>query len=111
MDAATPHQIVLEHVELPWHEEDWREEAPERQDELLRQFLSDDRCQSFDLTAPPLLRVALFRIGDTTYRLILSTHQLLVDGRSLPQIISDLSAHYSGGSVNLKPACGYRANM
>jgi non-ribosomal peptide synthase protein (TIGR01720 family) len=106
--AATPHQLVLEHVELPWYEEDWRKHAPERQDELLLRFLSDDRGQSFDLAAAPLLRVALFRIGDTTHRLVLSTHQLLVDGCSLQQIISDLSAHYRGGSVNLKPACGYR---
>ncbi len=106
--AATPHQVVLEHVELPWHEEDWREQTPERQDELLCRFLSDDRRRSFDLATPPLLRVALFRIGDTTHRLILSTHQLLVDGCSLPQIITDLSAHYASGSVSLKPACGYR---
>jgi amino acid adenylation domain-containing protein/non-ribosomal peptide synthase protein (TIGR01720 family) len=106
--GAAPHQIVLEHVDVPWHEEDWREQAPERQDELLRRFLAYDRRQSFDLTTPPLVRVALFRIGDTTHRLILSTHQLLVDGCSLPQIIADLSAHYAGGSVSLKPACDYR---
>src|SRR4029077_21243725 len=79
-----------------------------RQDELLRRFLSDDRRQAFDLATPPLLRVALFRIGETAHRLILSPHQRLVDGCSLPQIITGLSAHYASGSVSLKPACGYR---
>jgi amino acid adenylation domain-containing protein/non-ribosomal peptide synthase protein (TIGR01720 family) len=106
--GASPHQIVLEHVELPWHEEDWREHAPQQQDRLLRSFLSSDRRKPFELDTPPLLRVALLRTGETTHRLILSTHQLLVDGWSLPRIVADLAASYSGGSGGPRPACAYR---
>jgi hypothetical protein len=106
--GASPHQIVLEHVELPWHEEDWREHTPLQQDQLMRSFLSSDRRKPFELDTPPLLRVALLRTGETTHRLILSTHQLLVDGWSLPRIFADLAASYSDGSGTARPACAYR---
>jgi len=107
--AAPPHQIVLEHVEVPWHVEDWREQSPQEQDDRLAAFLSDDRGRSFDLASPPLLRLALLRTGDTTYRLVLSTHQLLVDRWSVPRIVADLSAYYtSGPATALPPARVYR---
>jgi Condensation domain/Phosphopantetheine attachment site len=48
------------------------------------------------------------RTGETTHRLILSTHQLLVDGWSLPRIVADLAASYSGGSGTARPAGAYR---
>ena len=30
--AARPHQVVLDRVEMPWHEEDWRDRTPDQQD-------------------------------------------------------------------------------
>jgi amino acid adenylation domain-containing protein/non-ribosomal peptide synthase protein (TIGR01720 family) len=107
--AARPHQIVLDRVEIPCRAEDWRGRTPAQQDRLLREFLADDRCRAFDLTAPPLMRVALLRTGDTAYRLIWSTHRLLVDGWSWPRIFSELAALYgSGAGARLDPACSYR---
>jgi hypothetical protein len=107
--AARPHQVVLDRVDVPWHVEDWRDRTPDDQERLLRDFLAADHRRPFDLTAPPLMRVALLRTGDTTHRLIWSTHHLLVDGWSWPRIFSELSAIYeSGNGATLGPACAYR---
>src|ERR1044071_5999007 len=44
------------------------------------------RCETagdFDLTAPPLLRVKLFRTGPQTHVLLLMSHHIVVDGASM----------------------------
>ncbi len=108
--AVRPHQIVLERVEVPWHEEDWRACEAADQERLLAEFLTADRSRPFDPAHPPLMRVTLIRTGANVHRLIWTTHHLLVDGWSWPLIFSDLSAFYAPGSTGaaLQPACAYR---
>jgi len=108
--AARPHQVVLDRVEMPWHEEDWSDRTTAQQDELLREFLAADHQRAFDLGKPPLMRIALMRTGHAEHRLIWSTHHLLVDGWSWPLIFSELSALYTAPATaqGLGPACAYR---
>ena len=108
--TARAQQIVLDHVEMPWHAEDWRDRSQDQQDQLLREFLAADHRRSFDLGAPPLMRIALLRTAENEHRLIWSTHHLLVDGWSWPLIFSELSALYAPepGAGALAPACSYR---
>ena len=107
--SSRPHQVVLDRVEIPWLVKDWRTHPPEHQEELRRDFLAIDQRLPFDLAAPPLMRVALLRTGDTAHHLIWSTHHLVVDGWSWPRIFSEVSALYeSGAATELGPGLPYR---
>ncbi|NED62770.1 hypothetical protein G3I15_17765, partial [Streptomyces sp. SID10244] len=50
----------------------------------------------FDLKAPPLMRFALVRHGDTAH-LVVTNHHILIDGWSGPLVLADLLALYAGG--------------
>ncbi len=106
--ASKPHQVVLEDVDLPWQDCDWRDEGADEQAKRLRDLLDDERRRGFDLAQPPLMRLTLARTGEAQYRLIWTTHHLLVDGWSWPLIFSELSALYADPDAALPQVCGYR---
>ena len=49
----------------------------------------------FDLASEPLLRVAVLRLGDQEYRLLLIQHHIVSDGWSMQRFIGEFSAVYS----------------
>ena len=109
--GAKPHQVVLEHVDVPWHVEDWRDRTQEQQDQLAPRLPRRRSPAAFDLDGAAADAVALLRDGRPEHRLIWSTHHLLVDGWSWPLIFSELSALYApapGAARDLGPACAYR---
>ncbi|SFJ16099.1 non-ribosomal peptide synthase domain TIGR01720/amino acid adenylation domain-containing protein [Amycolatopsis sacchari] len=85
-DVDEPVQVVLDEVELPWTEVDGDLEG----------VLARDRAARFTLDEPPLLRMTLVRMSDTDHRLVLTNHHLLLDGWSLPLLVSELLALYGG---------------
>ncbi|WP_312871714.1 amino acid adenylation domain-containing protein [Amycolatopsis acididurans] len=80
-DLDDPVQLILDDVELPWTETEGD--------------LVHERAR-FDLTEPPLLRMTLVRDSATRHRLVISNHHILLDGWSLPLLVSDLLALYAG---------------
>ncbi|MFO0758294.1 MAG: non-ribosomal peptide synthase/polyketide synthase [Byssovorax sp.] len=100
-----PLQVVREKVKVPLTVDDLRALSAEEQVERLRRHRDDDRRRGFDLTRPPLLRAALFRLGDTRHRLLLSLHHILLDGWSLPIVLDELfrlhAAHREGRALRL----------
>ncbi|RPI00005.1 MAG: non-ribosomal peptide synthetase, partial [Calditrichaeota bacterium] len=54
-----PLQVVFKQVELPVMMEDWRGKSSDIQKRELHQFLLRDRKNGFNLTSPPLMRLAL----------------------------------------------------
>ncbi|SES40401.1 non-ribosomal peptide synthetase [Actinokineospora terrae] len=76
-------QVVLRRVRVPWAEVDLRTntEPPD---------------EPFVLDKPPLIRFLLARTGDTTHRLVITSHHILLDGWSGPLLLRDLFALYSG---------------
>ena len=100
----TPVQLVLDGVELPWHEVDLTALPEAAQQEALADFLGRDYADHFDRAAAPLLRLALVRLGPETSELVLTTHHVLVDGWSEPILIQDLLRLYaSGGDATVLP--------
>lgn len=61
---------------------------------LLASHLTADLAAGFDLTAAPLLRLALFRTADSTRTFVLTHHHLLLDGWSLDLVLSDVLDAY-----------------
>jgi len=71
--------------------------APSGNDEngaVLREWLERDRKRGFDPAAQPLLRATVLRSGHATATLVLTSHHLLMDGRSFPRVLSELFLIY-----------------
>ncbi|WP_433566166.1 amino acid adenylation domain-containing protein [Nocardia sp. CA-151230] len=96
--AGTPVQIVTDDVVLPWREVDlsWATGDDER-------LLAAERTMPFDLTAPPLLRFLLLRLGDGRTRFAVTCHHVLLDGWSIPLLLREIMAGYAGFAVEPPP--------
>src|SRR5258706_3983602 len=79
--TAPPLQQVHPNVFLPWQEYECSDLTAKQQEEKLSAFLAFERERGFDITEPPLMRVALFRFGKEDFRLVWTFHHILIDGR------------------------------
>ncbi|HSH02517.1 MAG TPA: amino acid adenylation domain-containing protein [Anaerolineae bacterium] len=94
-DSATPHQFVVDHIELPFSFYDWQSLAPHQQQTQFESYKQADRYQGFDLNIPPLFRVALFQFGPNHYQFIWSFHHAILDGFSFTSLIKQLFTIYA----------------
>ncbi|MDQ7803082.1 non-ribosomal peptide synthase/polyketide synthase [Amycolatopsis sp. A133] len=86
-----PVQVVHRQVTLPVEHRDWTT-APEDLDTVL----AADRDAGLDLGEVPLMRLLLARVSATEVRVVWTFHHLLLDGWSLFQVLSDVSAAHAG---------------
>jgi amino acid adenylation domain-containing protein/non-ribosomal peptide synthase protein (TIGR01720 family) len=110
---SEPVQIVHREVTIPWREYDWRSLSNDVQkNERWEDFLREDREEGFDLSRPPLMRLALVRVGDQSFRLVWSHHHSILDGWSLPMLFREVMLLYEGyvrgQEVPLGPSWRYR---
>nr|QEO73559.1 condensation domain-containing protein [uncultured bacterium] len=90
-----PMQVVHRHVDVPVTHHDWTDlSEAERAAELNRVFALDVN-QSFDLTRPPLLRLTVARLSDTSVQLVCSSHHILLDGWSFADVLTDVFEEYA----------------
>src|SRR6266511_66713 len=59
-----PRQEVHRHVRLRVELRDWRGLSESDQETRLDDYLQAERQRGFELTVPPLMRLALFRVGE-----------------------------------------------
>ncbi|MGI5163448.1 amino acid adenylation domain-containing protein [Spirillospora sp. CA-253888] len=90
-DLSRPVQVVPRAVELPWEEVEAADEAE------ADAIVAAERARRFDVTAPPLLRFVLVRLGPERHRLILTNHHILLDGWSTPILATELFLLYVQG--------------
>jgi acyl carrier protein len=93
-DLDEPLQVVLGQVEMCFERQDWRGLGPNEQEKQLADYLSADRSHSFKLSKAPLMRVALFQMGESIYRLAWTYHHILMDGWCAPLILKEFLAFY-----------------
>ncbi|MFE7435485.1 amino acid adenylation domain-containing protein [Streptomyces tendae] len=96
-----PVQVIRRSVPFRLRTLDWSAEPDAGR--RLQDWLADDRRKGFDLSRPPLLRVALVRMPGGDRRLVWSSHHLLMDGWSVPLILDDLMAAYRGQPLPEQP--------
>jgi amino acid adenylation domain-containing protein len=105
-----PLQVVHREADLPYMQHDWRNRVD--QAAAFDVFLVADRKAGFDLAAPPLMRLSIFEIADQVYRFVWTHHHLLLDGWSLPLLMSELfgfaEAALSGRGLSLPHPRPYR---
>jgi amino acid adenylation domain-containing protein len=95
-DMAKPVQVVYRQSTIPPVTRlDWRGLSPAAQEEQLAAYCEADRQQGFELSNPPLLRLALAHIADDTYHCVISYHHILMDGWSLPIVLKEVFSFYT----------------
>ncbi|WP_431952930.1 amino acid adenylation domain-containing protein [Nocardia lijiangensis] len=89
--ASDPVQVVNRHVEVPFTQIDLAECSDTAA--ALDRLMDNDR--HFDMTAAPLLRLALVATGPQRYQLVLTIHHILIDGWSTPLLTRELLTLYA----------------
>ncbi|MGW2399598.1 amino acid adenylation domain-containing protein [Kitasatospora sp. NPDC001664] len=106
-------QFVPRTVATPLREADLTAFAGQAREAALDAAMTEDRQRRFDLSAPPLLRLTLARLGAETARLVITCHHLLLDGWSMPILVRELLALYGsyGDPAVLPPVRPYRDHL
>jgi amino acid adenylation domain-containing protein len=106
-ESTLPRQRVHDDVQLAVAIADWRGLGPDERDRRWHQLLVAERATGFELTYPPLMRVAICRLASEQTRILWSYHHAILDGRSRLLLLRELfelyDEHLAGESVE-RPA-------
>ncbi len=102
-DLAEPMQAVMFRARIPFRIEDWRGLAPDERQRRSEAFIVMDRSNRFQLSQPPLMRLALIRTGEAEHRLIWSRHPVLLDGWSTARLLQEVQMAYGALSQGKTP--------
>ncbi|WP_329625052.1 amino acid adenylation domain-containing protein [Streptomyces sp. NBC_01255] len=105
-----PVQFIADGAEIPLVEEDLTHLSEEEQRTRVEELLAADRRQRFDLSAAPLCRLLLIRLGDGRDRLVVTHHLILWDGWSAWLFLEELFTLYerAGDATGLPLPGSYR---
>ncbi|MER6077213.1 non-ribosomal peptide synthase/polyketide synthase [Streptomyces sp. NPDC001833] len=103
-----PAQFIVEAPEIPLDEVDLSHLPAAEQDAQVRELTEAERNRRFDLSAPPLFRLLLLRLGaERGDRLVIGRHLILWDGWSAWLFLDELFALYeTGGDASALPVPG-----
>lgn len=94
-----PALVIYDDIEPEWQIADWNGAV----DGDFDAWLAADRRRGFDLNRAPLVRFALFRLGEGRHRFVWSFHHLLMDGWCGALLVRDMLRHYSGNDIVPEP--------
>ena len=97
---SKPLQAIHETVTPEWVEEDWRGLTPNEQEANWKNFLRRDCERGFDLSQPPLTRLALMQTGAEDYLFAWGTHHILLDGWSNQFVMNEVFTLYEAYRQN-----------
>ncbi|OEU67171.1 MAG: hypothetical protein BBJ57_13615 [Desulfobacterales bacterium PC51MH44] len=93
--TSRPLQVVLKHSEVEFYFEDLREKGQNEQNDFLNEYRIKDRRRSFNLGRGPLLRVAVFHLEKSRYKVMRIYHHILMDGWSSGILLKELLEIYN----------------
>ncbi len=85
---------VFDVLRLDWSEIDLTSSPPQAREVVWRRLVAMEAVEPFDLREGPLWRVRLIRTAPSEHVLLLVTHHLITDGRSLEVLLRDLLIRY-----------------
>ncbi|MFD9035384.1 amino acid adenylation domain-containing protein [Streptomyces sp. NPDC059567] len=105
-----PVQFIADGAEIPLVEIDVSGLPAEEQRARVDELLAADRRRRFDLSAAPLCRLLLIRLGDGRDRLVVTHHLILWDGWSAWLFLEELFTLYerAGDTTGLPAPGSYR---
>jgi amino acid adenylation domain-containing protein len=89
-----PVQVVQREASFPVALHDWSGMSAGQQAERLEALLAADRQQGYELSRPPLQRLALVSLGGSRFHVIWSFHHILLDGWSVYRVLKDVFDAY-----------------
>ncbi|MGW6618207.1 amino acid adenylation domain-containing protein, partial [Streptomyces erythrochromogenes] len=107
-DVDQPLMVVHRRPALPVTHHDWRGLTESEQRTALDRHLAEDRDRGIDLSAAPLVRLALVRTSDTSVRVVRTSHHVLLDGWSTFQMLDDLLTAHRHLAAGRTPALPVR---
>ncbi len=102
-DLDSPVQVVHRAVTLPFEELDWSDLPEPERAARLEAFLAQDRARGFDLTRPPLMRLALICLDPGQHLMVWSHHHLILDGWSVTSLLAEVGVIYEALSQGHEP--------
>jgi SAM-dependent methyltransferase len=99
-----PLQVVHRDVMPPASRDDWSGLDEDVQRTRLDLLMARDRAAGFDLTAAPLQRLHLIRLGPDRHALAWTHHHLLLDGWSVPVFMNEVMTRYQALTIGGPPA-------
>jgi amino acid adenylation domain-containing protein len=100
---SEPLQLVHGHAALPVGFADLRETPPEERRAVVAAHVREEFARPFDLTAAPLLRLFVHRLGEEEYRLTITDCHIVLDGWSLTSFIADLTELHGAALRGAEP--------
>ena len=111
-ETGEPVQVVHRHAPVPVAHHDWRGSSESEQRRARQQLWDDCSRATIDLARPPLLRLHVARLSDTSVYLLCSSHHILLDGWSFTDVLTEVYAEHAaltgGAPVDPKPRRPYR---
>ncbi len=110
--STEPWQEVHPQAEIEFSQQDWRGLSDTERKELFSDWLETERKRGFDLATAPLMRLAIFRLGEQAWQFLWTFHHLLLDGRAVVILLNEVFASYEafsrGADLELPPPRSYR---
>ncbi|CAM2005621.1 non-ribosomal peptide synthetase [Acanthopleuribacter pedis] len=92
---AAPLQVVFRDAPCPLHRADLRDLNAAAQNQVVADYLQEDRARGFDWQQAPLMRLALFRHGEDERSLVWTRHHVLMDGWCSALLIDEVLESYT----------------
>jgi len=102
-DVQAPIQVVFSEASIAIEELDWQELTRQEQNVRLEEYLRSDRQKGFELTRPPLMRVALLKLTADLHWMVWSHHHILLDGWSVQLLLQQVFELYEARCRGLAP--------
>jgi amino acid adenylation domain-containing protein len=95
--VSRPVQVVAREVPTPLRETDLSVLDDTAREAAATRLAAAERARTFDVSRPPLLRILLIRLSGARSRLVLTNHHLILDGWSMPLVLTELLTLYAHG--------------
>lgn len=94
-ELARPVQIIPQDISLQFQILDFSSLEEPKRERRLAELVAKERVTRFELDTSPLFRFHLVRCSPQKFRLLITTHHILIDGWSLPLMLRDLLLLYA----------------
>ncbi|WP_155765101.1 non-ribosomal peptide synthetase, partial [Mycobacterium colombiense] len=90
-----PVQIIPANPAMVWRHLEFKPNGSEPEEKIQR-LCASERAAVYDLADQPAVRAALVHTGDDRHRLVLTIHHIVLDGWSVPILLNETFACYTG---------------
>jgi amino acid adenylation domain-containing protein len=88
------YQYFYKHIKVPCENHDYGNMIESEKANRFALFLEKDINTGFDLSEPPLMRLAIFKFCEDEFRVVWTRHHILLDGESVKTIVHEILTYY-----------------